>query len=579
MPYNIRRSLLDHEQSKLSGFSPLLAHLLFHRGIFESVSALKFVEPDYDRDGHDPFLLKDAEKAADRIIKAIKDGEKIAVYADYDADGIPGAVVFNDFFTRIGYKNFLIYIPHRHDEGFGVNIDAVDQIVAEGAKLMITVDCGIADYDAIAHAVAAGMDVIVTDHHEPPLVSNESRKEKLPPAYAVIDHRQADCKYPDKNLCGSAVAFKLIQAVLKKERFGLKLGQEKWLLDMVGIATLSDMVPLVGENRVFAFYGLMVMRKSPRKGLRQLLNKLRISQSNITEDDIAFMITPRINAASRMGVPIDAYRLLSADNDTDARTYAEHIDSINTERKGAVAVLVREVKETLSKRYGTSIPSVIALGNPSWRPALLGLVANSCAEEYGRPVFLWGRSGDNSLKGSCRSEGKTHIVDLMRAVPSGVLTQFGGHKHSGGFVIGSDAVHFLEQRLNEAAQNLSSGGSATVPEQTVDAVMSLEEVTGNLYNDISRLAPFGMGNSRPTFLFKDISANSVRFFGKGKQHLEFIFTKPGGGQLSAIAFFASKQKWANAMIADKKFDLVASLEKSTFGYRTTLRLRVVDIII
>ncbi|MEI7463546.1 MAG: DHH family phosphoesterase, partial [Candidatus Taylorbacteria bacterium] len=406
MSFNIRKPLTVDQRNQYSGMSDTVAHLLFHRGITDSLSAQKFIEPDYEASTHDPFLLKDAEKSAIRIILAIENNERIAVYSDYDADGIPGAAIFNDFFKRIGYKNYSIYIPHRHDEGFGVNVDAVMQLAGDGVKLLITIDCGITDVEPIRVACEKGIDVIVTDHHEPPT--------ELPPAFAIIDHKQADCKYPDKNLCGSGVAYKLIQAILKKNRLGLKEGMEKWLLDLVGIATMSDMVPLLGENRTFAHYGLAVLRKSPRKGIMQLLRKLGINQRHLTEDDIAFMITPRINAASRMGVPMDAFKLLSADNDDDAYTAANHLDKINNERKGVVASLVKEVKKILHARYGesssspqtpqggigedlspqagvlvaTSIPAVIVLGNPDWRPSLLGLVANTVAEEYDRPVFL-----------------------------------------------------------------------------------------------------------------------------------------------------------------------------------------------
>ena len=216
---------------------------------------------------------------------------------------------------------------------------------------------------------------------------------------------------------------------------------EKWLLDLVGMATLSDMVPLVGENRIFAHYGLSVLRKSPRLGLVRLLAKLKIPQKYITEDDIGFMISPRINAASRMGVPMDAFRLLSAVTDEEARTYTDHLDAINNERKGMVASLVKEVKKTITERYGDVIPSAIVLGNPEWRPSLLGLAANTCAGEFKRPVFLWGRDGSDVIKGSCRSEGISNIVEIMKGVPSGVFLQYGGHHHSGGFAVGNDQIH------------------------------------------------------------------------------------------------------------------------------------------
>jgi single-stranded-DNA-specific exonuclease len=589
MNYSIRRQLSNEEQTKLAAFSPLLAHLLFHRGISDNESAKKFLEPDYDRDTHDPFLLKDADKAAGRIIQAMQSNEKIAIYSDYDADGIPGAVIFNDLFNRIGFKNFSIYIPHRHDEGFGVNTEAVEQLASEGVKLLITIDCGISDAVAIEYAQNKGIDVIITDHHEPP--------EELPEAFAIIDHKQADCRYPDKNICGAAVAYKLIQAVLAKNRFGLKDGQEKWFLDMVGIATLSDMVPLVGENRVLARYGMAVLRKSPRKGLMRLLEKLKVNQKNLTEDDISFMITPRINAASRMGAPMDAFSLLSAQDDETARHYADRLDKMNNERKGVVASLVREVKKTIRERYGNvlssrpagatdieinSLPNVIVLGNPAWRPSLLGLVANTCAQEFNRPIFLWGRDGDNIIKGSCRSEGNTHIVELMRAVPAGVFTQMGGHRHSGGFAVNNNQIHFLEQRLNEAFGQVQNSNLKSQNEiqkdNLIDSELLLDSVNSELHDDIAKLSPFGVGNPKPVFLFKNIIPASVRRFGKGNDHIELIFKKQNGEKVSAISFFGAENEWTKNLAANKAIDLIASIEKSMYMDTTKLRLRIVQVI-
>jgi len=540
-------------------------------------SAEQFIAPAYDTGTHDPFLLKDAEKSAERIIRAIQRNEKIVIYSDYDADGIPGAALFNDFLKRIGYANYIIYIPHRHNEGFGVHIEAVEKLAAEGVRLLITIDCGITDVKPIARAKELGIDVIVTDHHEPPA--------ELPPAFAIIDHRQADCLYPDKNLCGSGVAYKLIQAVLKKNRFGLKEGIEKWLLDLVGIATMSDMVPLTGENRIFAHYGLAVLRKSPRKGLMQLFHKLKMSQRHLTEDDIAFMITPRINAASRMGVPMDAFRLLAADTDTDAYRYAEHLDAINNERKGIVASLVKEVKKTVRERHGTSIPNVIVLGNPLWRPSLLGLAANSCAEEFNRPVFLWGRAGDNVIKGSCRSEGTSSVVQLMRAVPTGMFFQFGGHHHSGGFEVTDEQIHFLEQRLNEAAGKVENekrqeGGASgkDAEDNMIDAELSIDAVDSALHEDVNKLAPFGVGNPKTLFLFRNVSPSAVRKFGKTRDHMELVFKKSNGDKISAISFFGATSDWAKVAKADKPLDLIASIEKSMYRNKAELRLRVVEVI-
>ncbi|MFA6404818.1 MAG: single-stranded-DNA-specific exonuclease RecJ [Candidatus Paceibacterota bacterium] len=622
MKYLIYRQLSNDEQKKLNSFSPLIAHLLFHRGVIDSVSADKFLNPDYDRDIHDPTLLKDADKSADRIIQGIKKDEKIAIYADYDADGIPGAAIWHDFFDRIGFKNFIIYIPHRHDEGFGMNVEAVEQLNDAEVKLIITVDCGISDVCPVAKANELGIDVIITDHHESP--------SKMPKAFAIVDHKQDDCNYPDKNLCGAGIAYKLIQLILSKERFGLKDGLEKWLLDLVGMATLSDMVPLTGENRVFAHYGLTVLKKGHRKGLRRLFEKLRIEQRHINEDDINFMITPRINAASRMGMPRDAFNLLIAKNDEEADKYAEHLDHINSKRKTAVAVLVKEVKKIIHERFldvsllktdengqdttsfgdeshlrqladkspqevcpahshkglilsNTKLPNVIVLGNPNWRPSLLGLVANSCVQEFDRPVFLWGRDGDNTIKGSCRSRGNTSVVEIMKAVPEGIISQFGGHKNSGGFAVFDDKIYFLDKYLNEAFELLIKKSkeqeNVDILEKYIDAELSIDEVNIDLYNEIAKLAPFGSGNHKPAFLFRKIKPVSIKRFGKGNEHIRMDFSRSNRTKISAISFFGIENEWNNIVRENESIDLVASLEKSWYRNSPELRLKVIDVFI
>ena len=571
--YKIHRQLNTEERNKLSEHNDIISHILFHRGIKDNESARIFKNPDYGRDMHDPFLFKDMEKSTNRIIHAIKNNEKIAVYTDYDADGIPAAVIFKDFFKRINYENFIIYIPHRHNEGFGLNEEAVSTIGKQGVKLIITADCGISDKEAVDKANELGMEVIITDHHESPKV--------LPKAYAIVDHKQVDCDYPDKNLCGSGVVFKLIQGILAKERFGMKEGQEKWLLDMVGIATLSDMVPLLGENRVFASYGLMVLRKSPRKGLLSLFSKLNISQKNLSEDDVSFMITPRINAASRMGAPMDAFNLLSAENEDEAHEYLEKLEHINNERKGVVASLVKEVKKIIHDRYGkdkTSLPYAIVLGNPEWRPSLLGLVANSCAEEFNRPVFLWGRDGDNTIKGSCRSEGTTNIVEVMKESHLDTFVQYGGHKHSGGFVVSNEDVFHLEQRINDACCKVNENKEVSDDNfDMIDAILSLKNINNDFINDIMSLSPFGIGNPKPLFIFQNIIPIQVRRFGKTNNHLEFVFDKGNGQKISAISFFGMENSRLCNIKENEKINLVASIEKSFYRNKVELRLRVEDI--
>ncbi len=577
--YSVRKPLTDEISKSLAPYDPVLQALLFGRGITNVSDAEKFLYPNYDKDIHNPYLLKDMDKAVARILEAFEKKQKIAIFSDYDADGIPGAVVLSDFFKKMGYENFLVYIPHRNDEGYGLNGEALEKIAKEDVKLVITIDCGISNHTEVEQANSLGMDVIITDHHLP--------KDVLPPAYAVINHKRPDCDYPDKNLCGSGVIWKVITALIQSPQFQEKYnsdkkiqdGWEKWLLDMVGLATLSDMVPLIGENRVIAAYGLKVMRKSPRPGLHKLFEILKVRQNDITEDDIGFLITPRINAASRMGHPKDAYDMLSSTDVTEAGVLAEHLNTINDERKGVVGSMVREIKKTIADREGL-MRNVIVLGNPEWKPSLLGLVANSFSDEHNRPVFLWGREGGNGkvplIKGSCRSGGDVNIYKLMEHA-SDILTEYGGHKQAGGFSLTQDNIHLLEERLNLAFTELSQKGGEDEPIY-IDKSLSIGDVDWKLYTHIEKLAPFGMNNPKPLFQFEQAEVVSSKQFGKEKNHLEIVFMRPNGKPLQAIAFFSHPDKFVSSISTGQKINLIAHIEKSTFRNFPELRLRIVDIV-
>ncbi len=546
--------------------------LLNERGIKEGEEA-DFLNPDFKK-LHDPLLIPDMEKARDRVIEAMKNGERIMIFSDYDADGIPGAVVMADFFRRAKYENVTFYIPHRHDEGFGLNCEAIDKAKAEGAKLLITVDCGVADIKEVAYANKNKIDVIITDHHEPARLNSRSGgpKDKLPKAYAVVNIKRKDSEYPFKELCGAATAFKLVQAILLKETFGIKLGMEKWSLDMVGIATLSDMVPLVGENRILASFGLDVLRKSPRPGLAALMRNLSINQSHLTEDDIAFMITPRINAASRMGVPMDAFKLLSTADPVEAEVLATHLEKINAERKGIVAALVKDAKSHLSKRG--ELPAVIVIGNPEWRPALLGLVANTLVEEYMRPAFVWGRDGDGIIKGSCRSYNGYSLIEIMNGAAKSFI-EFGGHEGAGGFSVSTDDIHTLEEKLSESLDKL--GLEIKEEQKSFGTEIDIEDVGEELWSVVSAIGPYGVGNPKPIFRIPS-EITSVRQFGKAKDHLEIFLQSSKGRDIKAISFFSHDKSFAMPLKADMKAEVHAHLEKSYFMSRPELRLRIVDIL-
>lgn len=571
--FPLHDALDETVREALSAHDDLIAGLLARRGITSAEAAEAFLSPSYDEHIGDPMKILNMPKAAARIASAIDSGERIAVWSDYDCDGIPGGVILHDFLKKAG-ANFTNYIPHRHDEGYGVNEQGIEKLAKEGAALVITVDSGITDLDAVRRAGELGMDVIVTDHHLP--------GDRLPDAYAVVDPKQEGETNPYREFCGAGLAWKTACAVLEhgfKGREAIPEGWEKWLLDMAGLATIADMVPLTGENRVIAKYGLVVMRKSPRPGLQRLCKTARVEQRSVTEDDVAFMLAPRVNAASRMGDPRDAFTLFTTEDESEADALAKKLEAANRSRRAAAGAITKAVHEKLD---GKAIPDVIALGDPDWRPGLLGLVASGIAQLYERPVFLWGREGAGVLKGSCRGgPGNVHVVELMAAAGD-VFSEFGGHAASGGFTLEPHRVFELEDRLCVALATLPERDTAD-PFSRADAHIGPEEATHALLSKLERLAPFGMGNPKPAFVMRDVVIAQVSWFGKSEEHLR-VRLDPAladftGRQLEAIAFYARRELGdaCDALAAGTTATLLAHLERDQFSKGRPVRLRLVAI--
>ena len=583
-----------------------LDHLLHSRGITDATDKTAFLSPNYDLGTHDPFLLKNMKKVVERILRAVAADEKICIYSDFDADGIPGAVVLHDFFKKISYANTFHYIPDRHVEGFGIHRPALEQIIEKGATLIISIDCGIAEIDNSAwvktRKTPKGLDVdlIITDHHTPGTV--------LPDAFAIINPKQIDCEYPEKMLCGSGVIYKVVQALCQTIRDGqksdnkdfatfpeIKEGWEKWLLDMVGLATLSDMVPLRGENRIFAYFGLTVLRKTPRLGLIKLFKSLKMNPAHMTEEDIAFMITPRINAASRMASPMDAFHLLATMDDAEADRLVEHLNNLNTERKTRVAHLVKAIKKSIEERDLQHKP-IIVVGNPDWQPPVLGLVATNIVRDYGKPVFLWGRDDEGVIKGSCRAPDGHDVVKIMRAIPEadGVFLNMGGHVAAGGYSVSSEKIHVFEEKIleahtgilkaledSQAALDVADGASvAVLGEILVDKILNAGEVGRGVWSVIEKVGPYGEANPKPLFMMQGVTVMDIKYFGKTKEHLELRLQDGlSGDETKAIKFFAKEDKALEGKLkVGKLADLVVHMEKSMFKNYPEFRLRIVDIL-
>ena len=569
--FPLHDSLTPDIREELKEYDDLVAGLLARRNITTSKEAQAFLSPSYDEHIHDPMRILNMPKVAERIARAIDVQERITVWSDYDCDGIPGAVILHDFLKKAG-ANFTNYIPHRHLEGYGVNILGLEKLAKEGTKLLVTVDSGIVDVEAITRAQQLGIEVIITDHHLP--------GKELPPAYAVIDPKQEGETYPFRELCGAGLAWKTVCAVLAHGftgRENIPEGWEKWLLDMVALATVADMVPLTGENRVLVKYGLVVIKKSPRIGLQKLCKSARVEQRSITEDDIGFMIAPRVNAASRMGDPIDAFRLFTTDSESEADELAKKLESVNRSRKASAGAITRAVHEKIEKRT-EPLGSVIALGDPDWRPGLLGLVASGIAEQYERPVFLWGREGSDVLKGSCRGgPGNVHVVDLMNEARS-TFVEFGGHSAAGGYSITTDGVFTLEKELCDALARMPQKDDQDMFSRA-DAEIALSEATHALLSKMERLAPFGMKNDKPMFVFRRVPIASVAWFGKGEEHLRLTLQEEASSSVEAIAFYARRQlgRVCDTLTSGKEATILATLEKDMFTRGRPIRLRLVAI--
>ncbi|MFA7285585.1 MAG: single-stranded-DNA-specific exonuclease RecJ [Candidatus Paceibacterota bacterium] len=548
--------------------SEFLTQLLNKRGLINKDEIESFLNPLYETDFFDPFLMRDMEKSCVRIFDAIKNNEKIVIYTDYDCDGIPGAVILSDLFKKIKYPNFEVYIPERNSEGYGLNIEAVESFKEGGVDLLITIDLGITAVEEVALANSYGIAVIITDHHIPHAL--------LPDAYAILNPKVDD--YPEKMLCGSGVVFKLVCGFLKKygEEFSVSAGWEKWLLDMAGLATLSDMVPLLGENRAIAYYGMKVLRKSPRPGLQKLLSLMKINQSYLATDDVTFMITPRINAASRMDSPMRAFELLATNDVTEGGVLAKHLSSINDERKSIVLHIMKEVKAHFDKREELKDFPVIVMGSPSWRVGVLGIVAGKIMDEYDKPVFVWGKDENDVIKGSCRSPGSVSVVELMTHAKE-YFVEFGGHELAGGFAVHHGKVHFLEEALSISFKEVQK--ERDIVEATYDLKLRFSDVNIKNNNDLERMEPFGLANPKPVFLFESVKIDKIKKFGKNNsgEHLEITFSDSTKKGIVAISFFSTVDSFNTKIEEGLSVNLTATFDLSRFRGRPELRLRIVDI--
>jgi len=490
------------EELKLS---PLLAQLLINRGLTQVDEIKRFFSASLNDLAH-PFLMKDIKKAAIRIIQAIYRQEKICIFGDYDVDGITGTAILKLFFDSIGANSFF-YIPDRLSEGYGLNFSALREIRSAGAGLIVTVDCGISDYEEVQFARELGMEVIITDHHEVP--------EKIPPAYAVINPKQKECQFPSKHLAGVGVAFYLIiilRKLLREEGFWTSQQPPNLrdYLDLVALGTVADIAPLKGENRIFVKQGLEVLGKTTRVGLQALKRVSGIENGLLTPDLISYRLAPRINVCGRLGQANKAVKLLITKDHQEAEKIAQELDEENRKRQQIENNIFKEACQLIEESGGNQ--RVLVLASSDWHPGVIGISASRLVEKYFRPTILIALEG-NFGHGSARSIEAFHIYNGLKECQE-LLEKFGGHEYAAGLRIAKDNIPLLREKLNYLAGAILKPEDF-VPKLYIDAKVNLNQINEVLIEEIQSLAPFGTDNPEPVFVSEVLSVNSPQIVGNG----------------------------------------------------------------
>ena len=558
MPQKYRWKIL----SKVS--DDLLTQLLYNRGIIKDGKPTKkeltaFLKPDTKKDLFDPFRLSDLRKACQRILLASRKKEKVGIFGDYDADGIPGAAILYEGLQKLGIET-QVYIPDR-GEGYGFSQKAVDTFREKGISLVITIDCGIRDLKSIDLARKLGIDVIVCDHHEP--------GKTLPRAYAVIDPKKRGEKYPFRELSGAAVGFKLIQGLSKLSK---KIKPEflRYVLDLVAISVIADIVPLVSENRIFAKLGLMVLQKTKRLGLQELYRTAKINPSKINAYQVGFMIAPRINASGRMAESRISFDLLTTCDKKEAKKYATILNDVNKERQKQTDRFIKEAKTKINKDK-LHKNKVILIGNEEWPQGLVGLIASKLKDEFNRPVFVY-QKNKLSSRGSARSIEGFNLAEILLA-SSKLIKRGGGHAKAAGFeVLNEKMEEFYDHLLLLAEQKIKD--KDLIPEIKIDAEIDLADINWRNYKILVDFEPFGLGNPRPKFLIHDLEILQIKTMGNGEKHLSLVL---GNQEQNLRAVYFSAGEAINKIRRGDKINAIVSIEMNDFTGQPKLELHIEDL--
>ena len=542
----------DKRLVDVSGFPPLIAQLLYNRGLTEPSQLEPFITGD-ERLSGDPSLLPDVHQAVARIFRALLSGENMAIYGDFDADGITGTALLVQGLSTLGGK-VIPYIPHRLTEGYGLRTAALENLHRQGISLVITVDCGITALAEVKRARRLGLDIVITDHHTP--------LPEMPPAIAIVNPKRADSSYPFLELTGAGVALKLLQALFQGIGKEEQLGE---LMDLVALGTVADMAPLSGENRYLVKQGLKLINASPRLGIREIISQAGLSTGSLDAESISWVIAPRLNAAGRLAHAMTSYKLLMTNTPQEARGLAIWLEQKNAERQRLTTKVLAKAREQILAK---EISPLLIASDRDYPVGIAGLVAGRLAEEFYRPTIVI-RTGEKISSGSCRSIPEFNII-LALSQCSSLLSQFGGHSQAAGFALPTQNLARLKQHLSQLATTQLDGVDLR-RQLDIDAEVTLPELSGDTFNTIQQLAPFGRGNPAPTFLSRRAEVVNCQTMGGNGEHLR-LKLKQGGIIWDAVGF-----RLGNYLAEiSSHLDVVYNLEIDRWGGKERLRLNILD---
>ena len=543
--------------------APIVARLLCQRGLGDPEAAQRFLHPSLDQ-LHDPMLLADMPRAVERIRAAVARKERIAIHGDYDVDGVTSTVILRRALELLG-GDVVHFIPERLKDGYGLQPAAIDRLHADGVSLVVSVDCGIRGADAARRARELGVDLIVTDHHEP--------DTELPPALAVINPKRHDCPYPDKHLAGVGVALKLVQALCRQS------GHESWLLGFIKIAaigTLADVVPLVGENRVIAKLGLDQLSRGPHKvGLRALLDVAGLTGKTIDSFHISFMLAPRVNAAGRMSTPDIATRLLLASDESrgdEARALALQLDGENVKRQEEEAGILAAAKKVVQTDPEVGAQTVLVVAGEGWHRGVIGIVASKLVDAFHRPAIVLSVGEDGTAHGSCRSIPGFDMLGALERCAH-LFIRFGGHRQAAGLTMEAGRIRELRAGVNDVAAE-TLGPDDLMPRLRIDGDLDFRSITGAVASGVAALAPFGAGNPKPVFATRGVAVVDGPRKLK-ERHLKMTL-KQEGRIFRAIAWRAAERH--DYVIEHRAgLDVAFSLDQNQYNGETYVELTLADI--